>query len=172
MAQLLTSLTRQQHAHINVLFAKNGGKLSNEQLLHAAEAQDSPIHDLFVWDNKRAAHLYRLRQAARILRSYVAWIPRKKATGLKDSFAGRPLAFHVRPTEKEGATWVKAADAMEDEYMYSQVVAAKISHVRNSIKQLLVVPALEPLYNRLENAIAKFVVRYEKPSKEKDHVRK
>jgi hypothetical protein len=43
------------------------GSLTPENILKAAEPEDSVLHPLFEWSNDRAAELYRLQQARTIL---------------------------------------------------------------------------------------------------------
>ena len=40
------------------------GKLTSELVLQNAESKDSPIHELFDWDDSSAAYKYRLHQAS------------------------------------------------------------------------------------------------------------
>lgn len=43
------------------------GNISPEDLLTAAEPEDSPIHDLFEWDNATAGHKFRVDQARSVI---------------------------------------------------------------------------------------------------------
>lgn len=47
----------------------NDGKLTPEAVVKAAKSSMSPLHSSFEWDNTRAGHLYRLQQAADLIRS-------------------------------------------------------------------------------------------------------
>lgn len=165
------SPTPKQRNFIKTLLAKEGS-LTSEALVKAAESQDSPIHDLFVWDNRRAGHLYRLRQAARILRSYTGWLP-SVVTGSSrtPSVAYQtPLAVKVRPTPEEPARWVKTANALEDEFMRSQLAQDRMNAVKRFIKQLLTVPELVALYEKLNRTIENY--RIEPPRTPSKKVRK
>lgn len=170
--------TPEQRTFIRKLFEKNGKSLSSEQLVMAAEAESSPIHDLFTWNNRRAAHLYRLRQAARILRSYTGWLPTvmKQTTGSKDDVnvtANKvPLAVKVRTTPDEKPKWVQTSNALENEYMKRQVISDRLNRVKQSIQQLRAVPELEDLYEQLNTVIDRYkvviVAKGEKKAKKAD----
>lgn len=49
----------------------NDGALLPDTIVRAAKAKRSPIHGCFVWDDTKAAHLYRERQAGEIVRRLV-----------------------------------------------------------------------------------------------------
>jgi hypothetical protein len=51
------------------------GLVKAEDVVRAAPPPDSPLHDAFVWDPDKAAHLYRIRQAQDIIQAYVILIP-------------------------------------------------------------------------------------------------
>jgi hypothetical protein len=49
----------------------HGGKLKPDDILKSARATNSPIHGVFTWDDKRAAHQYRLSEARQLVRALV-----------------------------------------------------------------------------------------------------
>ena len=48
---------------INAIAARNGGRVTPEEVIDAARRTDSPLHDYFDWDDTSAAHKYRIEQA-------------------------------------------------------------------------------------------------------------
>lgn len=44
-----------------------GDQVTAEEIVEDASRKASPLHDLFQWDNTKAAHLYRMQQARNIL---------------------------------------------------------------------------------------------------------
>ena len=56
-------------ARIAVLMARHGGQVEAEDILKDAQKKNSPLHSFFEWDDKTAAHEYRLTQAREIIRS-------------------------------------------------------------------------------------------------------
>lgn len=148
--------TPRQRNFIKKLFAQEGS-LTSADLVKAAESEDSPIHGLFTWDNRKAANLYRLRQAARILRSYTLWLPAvlkgsKKVAGSRQS-QSQPFAVKVKSAIDAPYRWVRTANALEDEFMRTQLALDRVSAVRRFIKQLLAVPELVALHNKLAQVI-------------------
>lgn len=151
--------TAKQRGFIKTLFARHGDNLSSEELVKAAQDQESPIHDLFMWDNRRAAHLYRLRQAARILRSFTGWLPSVLEGQKKRSATTAyrmPIAVKVRVDPSEPKKWVLTANALENKFMRRQIIEDRITAVRNFIKQLLVVPELVGLHEKLSRALKSY----------------
>lgn len=49
--------------------AKNGGRLTPDDVLNEAKKAGSPLHDAFEWDNTKAGHMYRITQARTLIRS-------------------------------------------------------------------------------------------------------
>ena len=150
-----------QRNYIKGLFAKHGNSLTSDQLVQAAEAQNSPIHELFTWNNRRAAHLYRLRQAARILRSYTGWLPevmKKHAKGAPNLVANRePFAVKIRRHPEEDKRWVQTANALENKYMRDQLIFDRIDRVKAALDQLVVVPELLDLREQLTKIINSYM---------------
>lgn len=54
---------------IKALADANGGTLTPEMVVRAAESVDSPLHDQFQWDDAKAGAAYRLDQARTLIRS-------------------------------------------------------------------------------------------------------
>ena len=51
------------------------GTINLGEIVAAAKAKNHPLHDQFEWDDKKAAHQYRLQQAATIVRRIVSTTP-------------------------------------------------------------------------------------------------
>jgi hypothetical protein len=49
--------------------AANDGRLTTEGVLEGAQPEEAPLHPAFTWDDARAAHLHRLREARELVRS-------------------------------------------------------------------------------------------------------
>ena len=59
------------HKTIEEIRNRNGGAVAADDVVHAAKAKRSPLHDDFEWDDSKAAHEHRLETARRMLRSFV-----------------------------------------------------------------------------------------------------
>lgn len=151
-------VTTHQRNYMKELMAKLGG-LTGEQLVKAAEPQDSPVHDLFTWNNRRAGHLYRLREAARILRHYAPWLNQSAQEAPKVPAAKLPFAVKVKRHPEDGKKWVPLANALEDRYMRHQLIIDRVDRVTSAIEQLLAVPELHRLHAKLKRIINSYMTK-------------
>jgi hypothetical protein len=55
---------------LKVIAARDGGFLRPEAVVEEARDEKSPLHGAFCWDDTKAAHLYRLDQAQRLIRKF------------------------------------------------------------------------------------------------------
>ena len=59
---------------------ENSGILTPDAVVAEAQAKNSILHDMFEWDNKKAAHEYRIDQARTLIRSVRVIITTEKTT--------------------------------------------------------------------------------------------
>lgn len=74
MNRRIRKLKDEVNAEIARLHAVNDG-LRPSEVVDAAKAKDSPLHDSFEWDNRKAGHEYRLIQARHLIRVAVIEAP-------------------------------------------------------------------------------------------------
>ena len=55
---------------LKAIAARDGGLLRPAAVVEAARDESSPLHGAFCWDDTKAAELYRLDQAQRLIRSF------------------------------------------------------------------------------------------------------
>lgn len=55
---------------LKAIAARDGGLLRPAAVVEAARPKSSPLHGAFCWDDTKAAELYRLDQAQRLIRSF------------------------------------------------------------------------------------------------------
>lgn len=55
---------------LKAIAARDGGLLRPAAVVEAARPKTSPLHGVFCWDDTKAAELYRLDQAQRLIRSF------------------------------------------------------------------------------------------------------
>lgn len=53
---------------LRAIESANGGRLTPEAVIEAAEAAEHPWHDRFEWDDAKAGHQHRVEQARRLIR--------------------------------------------------------------------------------------------------------
>ena len=60
-----------RHAAFEALYERHDGRIGPRILLEEARSPASPFHDDFEWDDEKASELYRLAQAAQLIRRWM-----------------------------------------------------------------------------------------------------
>lgn len=114
----------------------NGG-VKPEDVIEAASDGNSPIHNVFDWDDSTAAHEYRLIQARQLIRAVVVIYP---------DTTPRKMYVHVnRPADDEENDGVSGVYqpmrlVVQDADMFDMARAAlqgKLESARNSVNELM-----------------------------------
>lgn len=113
---------------IAVLEEENGG-LFPELLVEDAIKEDSPLHDWFEWDDKRAARRHRIEQAEYLLRSIVVEVE-------SPGGAQEVRAFHVIKVDEDDKT-NDGRDMQRGRYVSIQNVLAEPDHRRQLVENAL-----------------------------------
>jgi hypothetical protein len=91
------------------------GRLSPDLLLQVAEPEDHPLHHRFEWDDSVAGPLYRLEQAARIIRSVRVVVerePERPPVSVRAFVAREEMGLAESPGEYVPVAEVIASDLM------------------------------------------------------------
>jgi hypothetical protein len=67
----MVSLSPTIREHLDLIRQHGAGVLSPADVVEDARNPNSPLHDLFIWDDTAAAHSYRILQAQTIIRTVV-----------------------------------------------------------------------------------------------------
>lgn len=94
----------------------HNGRLTQEAVVIAAKSKASPLHDAFEWNDKRAAHQYRLDQASYLIRSITVTIDKQEQA--------EPVRAFVNVRRDEDRSYTSLAHAMSDDELRRQVVEA------------------------------------------------
>lgn len=92
------------------------GRLTQEDVVEEARPKTSPIHDAFEWNDKRAAHKWRLEQASYLIRQITVVYD--------EAPAAEPIRAFVNVKRGEDRSYVSTAQALSDADLRRQVVAA------------------------------------------------
>lgn len=150
---------------LDLLFARLGDQVHEEQLIDAARPSESPLHELFPWDDKGAAHEYRKQVAASILRSYhIVRFRVVEGVDASRTSVKVPFAVKVRTAPEAEKVWVRTQVALKNDFSREQLIAERIAWVRRGIKQLLVVPELAALHDELSKVIDKYDTKSATPA--------
>lgn len=122
--------TREINRGVNEVAAKYGGVLTPELLIREAKPTTSPLHDVFVWDDHRAGHLYRIKQARDILKAYSF----RRNAGPNDP---PPNKFYLLQTEDEGPRkYVRSTEVFKDKELTRRAAIEAFNKFQASVKML------------------------------------
>lgn len=113
--------------HIESLRQERGGRLVPTDLVADATYDDSPLHDLFEWDDEVAAHEHRLNQARYIIRSIVVTV--------ESSADAVPVRAFVSVVKDDERFYTHIEHAMTEEDLRSQVIAKAYKEMQDWCKR-------------------------------------
>lgn len=124
---------------------ENGGQLKQEDVVEFARDPSTALHGRFTWDDTEAAHLWRLAQAAQIIRLVVSVIE-------EDAPPVRAFVSLTTDRVKGGAGYRAIQDVLQDADMTAQLVEDALSDlaaIRHKYKSLT---ALVRVWNAIDEA--------------------
>lgn len=95
---------------------KKYGELKPEHVVAESKKTTSILHDLFQWDNKKAAEQFRLAQAANIIRSIRLVIINEEVKCSVRAFV------NVRPADNSPRSYVTIQEAVNNEASYKDLL--------------------------------------------------
>lgn len=102
----------------------NNGRLAQETVVEEARDKKSPLHPAFEWNDKRAAHQYRLSQAGYVIRMLsVSYVEGEKKTA--------PIRAFVNVSRDEDRSYTSIAHAMSDDELREQVLARALKELND-----------------------------------------
>jgi hypothetical protein len=106
-----------------LLALKRRGVIQPQAVVKAARNPKSPLHQLFTWDNSKAAEQWRLEEARRLLRTYVI---------VENNDAAEPLRCFVSLStdRKSGGGYRHIADVLNEKELYQRLLADSIEDLR------------------------------------------
>ena len=99
------------------------GRLTTELIVREARPARSPLHECFTWDNTRAAHLYRMKEAGDLCRYILVEVHERNAD--PEQYA----VYYSVPSEGGGREYVTINEA-ETEQMNGYIIDAARAKLR------------------------------------------
>jgi hypothetical protein len=100
------------------LAAENGGVLTAQDVVSAAEPEDSPLHPCFEWDDSAAAEAWRLHQARNLILRVTVDVP----VGAGETMQVRAWASLTPDRQKNGGGYREIVRVMKNADMRSQLL--------------------------------------------------
>lgn len=104
---------------------ENNGRLSQETYVAEARDKKSPLHPTLEWDDKKAAHRYRLTQAGYVIRMLSVTYVSEQGVG------SEPVRAFVNVSRDEDRSYTSIAHAMSDEELRKQVIARAFKELQD-----------------------------------------
>jgi hypothetical protein len=130
---------------LRVLEAK-AGSLDAEAVVRDAEDEASPLHRFFLWDDKKAAHEYRITRARYLIRATMV------ATDIDGQSVDICTFFNV--TTENGRSYVSAENVFESDELRAQIVDRATRELDSWILRFGFLSELKDLVNVIEAALA------------------
>ncbi|MCA9173904.1 MAG: hypothetical protein KDB14_05395 [Planctomycetales bacterium] len=99
------------HGELEKIRANHGGELLPEHVVEAASRKRSPLHEVFDWDDKEAAHQWRLEQARSLIRAVVVYETESETEKPTRAF----LSVRVESPTATRNVYKTTADALSNE---------------------------------------------------------
>jgi hypothetical protein len=122
------------------------GSLIPDRVVTAASEPTNPLHSLFEWDNRKAAHQHRLDTARELIRSI-----RYSGTTLKS------VSYVHDPRTREQA-YVPLSRAAKNKKLSQQIIEAEISRCQGAIHRAREVAAVLNLTEDLDDLLRDLVI--------------
>lgn len=100
---------------LEAIRVRNNGRLTQDAVVQAARPKSSPLHPAFDWNDRSAAHKWRLSQAGYIIR--------KLDVVQEDGPAAEPIRAFVNVSVENDRSYTSVAHAMSDDELRAQVIA-------------------------------------------------
>ena len=114
-------LTTIQREHLRLIQQKEGN-LNPKEVLRDARNPNSPLHQLFEWDDSVAAEAYRLMQAKQVVRYVVRVVPQPRREPTRVTVAPRAV-------ERPASVAATAKEKTERDYLVEATIAQGIAYV-------------------------------------------
>jgi hypothetical protein len=118
------NLSKKQADYVVDIANRNGGTIHPDEVVEAARSEESPIHRCFVWDDTKAASLYRHRQAQEIIRLVVITL-----VSNGNDCETRSMVSLSSGRVKGGGQYRMITTVMEDADMKAQLLSDALSEL-------------------------------------------
>lgn len=124
----MTEHTDKIKAALEAIRKKNGGRLTRQQVVDAARAKNHPLHDEFVWDDRKAADLQRLDRAQELIVRYLTVV-------IVDRSVKITAPFYVRDPSAEANEpgYVALTSEQIDRNAASQIILNEVDRCESAI---------------------------------------
>lgn len=107
-----------------------GGKITADEVVAAARKADSPLHNEFEWDDKKAGHQYRLDQARALIRTI------RVEHRVEERIVKAVVYVRDPDVEPNEQGYVRLATLVGDQERQRRLVRQELERISGSMKRL------------------------------------
>lgn len=149
MPSVRNRINADQMAELEKIRLKHGGVLHPDAIVASARAEKSTLHRMFTWEDTEAAKLWRLHQAARLLRMVVTVSPiDNKTTRMYVSLSTDRL---------ESGGYRAIEDVVANEKSYKILLADAMDELATFHRKYARLTELQAVFDAMTAARKKFV---------------
>jgi hypothetical protein len=119
------------------------------EVVEAAKREDSPIHDVFEWDDKQAGEAHRFEQARALVRNVLVIVRHADAD---------PTSHKVFVNLRDGGGYRRVVEVKKDDEAYARLVALALADLRSAKARLADVRGLGDVVRQIA-AIERLILR-------------
>lgn len=127
---------------------KEYGAVTKENFLEAARPEDSETHDLFEWDDTKAAEKYRLHQSNMVINSLTVQV---NVEAGKEPITTRAFVNIQQENGRRKAEFLRIDSAFADAECKSIVLANAIQELREFRKKYEIYSELSQVFQAIDN---------------------
>lgn len=124
-------------------------RLTQEDVVAEAKADDSPLHPAFEWDDKKAGHKFRIEQASYLIRSITVNVGSDEDKP--------PIRAFVNVERDKDRSYTSTAHAMSDVELRAQVLARALKELQSWRERYSELVELARVFGEADKAIRKLV---------------
>lgn len=143
----MQTISKDMQAELDRLASEGGGLLLPSAVVQSAEAEDSPLHGWFQWDDDKAAHGYRLWQARELIRVSVTIVERP---------VGKPIevrAFVSLRSDRTTGGYRRTVDVIRDAEQFDEMLADALAELKQLRAKYSSLKQLAPVFSALDGVL-------------------
>lgn len=125
-------ISAQAREAVRAIADTRGGLITPDAVVRAARSPSSPLHALFTWDNRKAAHAHRLNEARMLIRSVMVTVSERSIVFDVPQYLRDP-----RVGKDQGYASISAIKSDDD--VARSVMIAEFSRAANALKRARVI---------------------------------
>jgi len=135
-------------AELTNIAEQNGGTIRPDDVVTAAQPEESPLHSFFDWNDSEAAYKYRLWQARQLIRVMVTYV------GDGENKTPTRVFVSLTTDRKSGNGYRSIVSVLSDTERRRQLLADALTEMLGFQKKYAALKELAAVFSAMSNVIA------------------